>query len=65
LRSSCDLDAQLLAALLVTGWGIAFVQAHGCFRRSRNAGEAAAVFLAIVDKGTIGTKAAMAGTPYA
>jgi hypothetical protein len=35
------------------------------FRQSRDTGEAKAAFLAIVDKGTVGLKAAMAGTPYA
>jgi hypothetical protein len=45
-------------------WTVALVQAHGTFRKSRDTEEAKAVFLAIVDKGTIGLKAAMAGTPY-
>ncbi len=64
-RSPDDPDARLLAALLVTTWGVAFVQAHEVFRASQNAEEAQAVFLALVDKGTVGLKAAMAGTPYA
>jgi hypothetical protein len=44
---------------------VAFVQAHQTFRQSGDKGKANAVFLAIVDQGTIGLKAAMAGTPYA
>jgi len=64
-RSPDDLDAQLVAALLVTTWGVAFVQAHGCFRRSQNAGKAKSVFLGLIDQGSIGINAAMAGTPYA
>jgi len=63
-RSSDDPEAQLSAALLVTTWGVAFAQAHGVYRKHRNAAEAQGVFLALIDKGTIGIKAALEGTSY-
>ena len=64
-RESSDRGAQLAAGLLLATWTVALIQAHETFRRSRNTKKAKAAFLAIVDKGTIGVKAAMAGTPYA
>jgi len=44
---------------------VGFIQAHRTFRQKRDAEQAKAAFLAIVDKGSIGLEAAMAGTPYA
>ena len=64
-RDPTDPDAHLAAGLLLATWTVAFIQAHRAFRQSRDTEEANAVFLAIVDKGTIGLKAAMTGTPYA
>ncbi len=64
-RDSTDPDAQLAAGLLLATWTVAFIQAHRTFRQWRDTEKAKAAFLAIVDKGTIGLKAAMAGTPYA
>jgi AcrR family transcriptional regulator len=64
-RESTDPDAQLAAGLLLATWTVAFLQAHRTFRRGRDPEEAKAAFLAIVDQGTVGLKAAMAGTPYA
>lgn len=64
-REPADPAAQLAAGLLLATWTVAFLQAHQTFRQSRDTKQANAVFLAIVDKGTIGLKAAMAGTPYA
>jgi AcrR family transcriptional regulator len=64
-REPADPDAHLAAGLLLATWTVAFIQAHRTFRQSRDAEEAKAAFLAIVDKGTLGLKAAMAGTPYA
>lgn len=64
-REPADPDAHLAAALLLATWTVAFLQAHQTFRQSRNAKKARAAFLAIVDKGTLGLEAAMAGTPYA
>lgn len=64
-RDAADPDARLGAALLLTTWSVAFIQAHRTFRETRDSGQASAAFLALVDKGSIGLKAAMAGTPYA
>jgi AcrR family transcriptional regulator len=64
-REPADPDAHLVAGLLLATWTVAFTQAHRIFRQKRDAEEAKAVFLAVVDKGSIGLKAAMAGTPYA
>ena len=64
-RAPTDPDAQLAAALLLATWTVALIQAHRTFRQRRDTEEAKAAFLAIVDKGTIGLTAAMAGTPYA
>ncbi|MFS2007245.1 TetR/AcrR family transcriptional regulator [Duganella sp. CT11-25] len=64
-REPEDPDAQLAAGLLLATWTVALIQSHRIFRQKRDTGEAQATFIAIVDKGTIGIKAAMAGTPYA
>ncbi|MBA1144091.1 TetR/AcrR family transcriptional regulator [Mesorhizobium neociceri] len=64
-RDAADPDARLGAALLLMTWSVAFIQAHRTFRETRDSGQASAAFLALVDKGSIGLKAAMAGTPYA
>lgn len=64
-RDAADPDAHLAAGLLLATWTTAFIQAHQIFRHTHNAKKARSAFLAIVDKGTIGVKAAMAGTPYA
>lgn len=64
-REPADPDARLTAGLLLATWTVAFLQAHQTFRETRATEEANRAFLAIIDKGTIGLKAAMAGTPYA
>jgi AcrR family transcriptional regulator len=64
-REPTDPVAHLAAGLLLATWTVAFIQAHRTFGRRRDPNEAKTTFLAIVDKGTIGLKAAMAGTPYA
>ncbi|MFL9882474.1 TetR/AcrR family transcriptional regulator [Paraburkholderia agricolaris] len=64
-RQPTDPDARLAASVLLATWTVAFIEAHQTFREKRDTDEANAVFLAIVDKGTIGLKAAMADTPYA
>jgi AcrR family transcriptional regulator len=64
-REPTDPDAHLAAGLLLAIWTVAFIQAHRIFRQTKDAEQAKAAFLALVDKGTIGLKAAMAGTPYA
>jgi AcrR family transcriptional regulator len=64
-REPTDPAAHLAAGLLLATWTVALIQAHQTFRERRVTEEAKAAFLAIVEKGTIGLKAAMAGTPYA
>ncbi len=64
-REPADPDAHLAASLLLSTWAVAFIQAHRTFRRTRKTEAASTIFLALVDKGSIGLKAAMAGTPYA
>jgi AcrR family transcriptional regulator len=64
-RAPADPDAHLAASLLLATWTVAVLGAHRTFRRTRSKEKAKAAFLAVVDKGTIGLKAAMAGTPYA
>jgi AcrR family transcriptional regulator len=64
-RDRTDPDARLAAALLLATWTTAFIQAHQTFRQSRDEEESKSVFLAVVDKGTVGLKAAMSNTPYA
>ena len=64
-RDSTDPDAHLAAGLLLATWTEAFIHAHRIFRQSPDTEKANAAFLAMVDKGSIGVKVAMAGTPYA
>jgi AcrR family transcriptional regulator len=64
-RSPDDPDARLAAGILLATWAVAFIEAHRTFRQTQDTEVARAAFLAIVDKGTVGLKAAMAGTPYA
>lgn len=64
-REPGDPDAQLVASLLLATWTVAFNQAHTIFRQGGGVEEAKAAFLALVDKGSIGLKAAMADTPFA
>ena len=60
-----DPAADLAAGLLLATWTVAFTQAHQTFRKSRSTKKAKAAFLAVIDQGTIGINAAIAGTPYA
>jgi AcrR family transcriptional regulator len=64
-REPTDPAAHLLAGLLLATWTVALIQGHRTFRRRRDTKKAKAAFLAIVDQGSIGLRAAMAGTPYA
>jgi AcrR family transcriptional regulator len=64
-RKPSDPVAHLAASLLLATWTVALIHAHQTFRQSRDTKKAKAAFLALVDKGTMGLKAAMAGTPYA
>ena len=63
-REPTDPAAHLAANLLLATWTVAFIQAHRAFRQTQDAEAAKALFLAIVDKGTLGLNAAMVGTPY-
>ncbi|MBZ9938937.1 TetR/AcrR family transcriptional regulator [Mesorhizobium sp. BR1-1-16] len=63
-RASGDPDARLAAALLLAVWSTAFAEAHRIFRQTGDAEDASSALLGIVDQGTVGVLAAMAGTPY-
>jgi len=64
-REPGDPDAHLAAGLLLATWTVALIQAHQEFRQNRDENQAKAAFLALVDKGSVGLKAALAGPPYA
>ncbi|WP_035611428.1 TetR/AcrR family transcriptional regulator [Haloferula sp. BvORR071] len=63
-RPGDDPEAQLAASLLLATWSVAFIQAHRTFRQGQDPEAAQAVFLAIIDKGSLGLNATMAGSPY-
>ena len=63
-RPADEPAAHLASSVLVTTWSVALIQAHASFRQGRDTAAASAVFLAIVDKGSVGLQAAMAGTGY-
>jgi len=63
-REAPDPDAHLAGELILATWAVAFIEAHKVFRQTRSSKKAGVAFLAIVDRGTAGVKAAMAGTPY-
>jgi AcrR family transcriptional regulator len=64
-RKQPDPAATLAATLLVATWEVAFLEAHRIFRLKRNVEKANKTFLAIVDQGTRGVKAAVDGSSYA
>ena len=64
-REPTDPFAHLAAGLLLATWTVALIQAHRTFRQGRDTEKAKAAFLALVDNGTVGLNALMAGTPYA
>ncbi len=64
-QGPADPLAHLAAGLLVATWSAAFIHAHRTFEHGADAGEAEAAFLAIIDRGSLGLEAAMAGTPHA
>ena len=64
-RAPEDVDARLAASLLLATWTTARLQAHQVFQQTGDAGQAKALFLAVVDRGSAGVAAAMVGTPYA
>ena len=64
-RRSHDAAASLAASLLVASWEVAFLEAHRVFHQSRDIGKANRAFLAIVDQGARGVRAAVEGSRYA
>ncbi|MFP2468305.1 TetR family transcriptional regulator [Pseudescherichia vulneris] len=60
-----DADAGLAAALLVATWSAALTRAHKEYQLTRDPARVAATFLELVDRGAVGQKAALGGTPYA
>jgi AcrR family transcriptional regulator len=60
-----DPDAMLAASLIVATWTVAFLEAHRTFHKRRNAAKAYESFLAIIDQGSRGVKAALRKTRYA
>jgi AcrR family transcriptional regulator len=63
-RHQPDPAANLAASLLVATWEVGFIEAHRIFHQSRDIEKANTAFLAIVDQGTRGLKAAVEGSPY-
>lgn len=63
-RQQPDPAATLAATLLVATWEVAFLEAHRVFSQSRNVRKANKAFLAVVDQGTLGVKAAAEGSSY-
>lgn len=64
-RPRDDTNASLAAGLVASTWSVAFTQAHSVFARFGDAAEAKRTFLTLVDRGTMGTKAALVDTAYA
>lgn len=58
-----DPVAHLVAGILMATWAAAFVEGHRVFRRTRKTEAAQAAFLAIVERGAIGIRAAVKDTP--
>ena len=63
-REPDDPEAHLAASLLLATWTSAFIQAHKAYQQEQNASKAKEIFLRIIDQGSAGLKAALAGTPY-
>jgi|SRR5271163_1079197 len=63
-RHQPDPVANLAASLTVATWEVAFIEAYRIFHQSRDIEKANTAFLAIVDQGTRGLKAAVEGSPY-
>ena len=59
-----DGDARLAAGLAAATWSVAFLEGQAVYGRTRDGDEAKRAFLALVDRGIAGTRAALAGTPY-
>ena len=63
-RTIDDAEARLAAGLVLATWTVAFIEAHRAYRKTGDAGAATSVFLALIDRGSRGTLAALADTPY-
>jgi AcrR family transcriptional regulator len=63
-QDPADPLARLAGDLVLATWSAAFIEAHRTYRRTRVAKDAKAVLLALIDQGSLGIQAAMAGTPY-
>lgn len=59
-----DPCGQLAAGLIVSAWSVAFAQGQTVFDRTRDLDAARGAFLALVDRGAVGTAAALGDTPY-
>ena len=57
--------AHLAACFIASTWSAAFSEAQKVFDRTRDASESKRSFLSLIDRGTAGTAAALAGTAYA
>jgi len=64
-KEPADTGAYLAANMLLAAWSVAFIEAHRTYRESQDSKKAKSMFLALIDKGSRGLEAAMAGTPYA
>ncbi|CAN5870646.1 TetR/AcrR family transcriptional regulator [soil metagenome] len=64
-RPHDDPNAHLAAGLVAAVWTVAFTQAHDAVGRTQDPNEANRIFLALVDRGSVGVEAALAGTAYA
>lgn len=64
-REPTDPEAHLAANLVLATWTVAFIQAHRVYRESQDAEKARSTFLSVIDQGSKGIEAAIAGTPYA
>lgn len=63
-RPADDPDAQLAAGLVAATWSIAFTRAHAELISTGDVETAQALFLRLVDRGILGTQAALHGTPF-
>ena len=63
-RYQPDPAANLAASLLVATWEVAILEAHRIFHQSRDIEKANKAFLALIDQGARGLKAAVEGSPY-
>ena len=63
-RAPDDPAAHLAAGLFLATWTVAVIEAHRTFRRRFYKVYATTEFFTMVDQGTVGLKAALAGTPY-